>query len=116
MLRKSLIAAALLAASTGAMAGTGVYGSVVIADPNFSIDISNGYHYRGSYYAPGPYWGPPPVGYYYQPAPVYKYKHRYNHHHHPRWNYRGHPPPMKYYGGGRPPHPDHGPGPGGRPW
>lgn len=91
MLNKSLIAAALLAASTGVFAdgGTRVYGSVVIADPNFSMAITSTPHYPGSYYA----WAPPPPRYYYAPRYVYRYKHRHRHHDDDRygddWNGRG---------------------------
>lgn len=85
MLSKTLIAAAVLAASTGVMADsdTRVYGSVVIADPNFSVAVSSGYPYWGPHY-----WAPPPVRYYspkryyYPPRHYYYYpdRHYYKHH------------------------------------
>ncbi len=49
MLRKSLFAIALLAASGGAMAGHDdyVYGRVVSVEPHFSISISSGRYHDG---------------------------------------------------------------------
>jgi hypothetical protein len=132
MLLKNLIAIALVATSTGVMADsdTRVYGSVVIADPNFSIAIGSGYPYVGPYY-----WAPPPVvPYYYPPKYYYKHDHHYPYPYPYRyWNYRGdywndghggrgYPPPPRSGGGGRPPPTGHGgwgnpppPGHGGRP-
>lgn len=49
MLRKTLIAAALLAASAGAMADHNgyVYGRVVTVEPHFVISFGGGRHYDG---------------------------------------------------------------------
>jgi hypothetical protein len=95
MLRKSLIAVALLAASTGVMAGHGdfVYGRVVTVEPNFVISFSSGRHQDGfrilyesggqrywtySHYHPGHViWVPRPVGYYHYPKHHHEY--RYQH-------------------------------------
>ena len=84
MLRKSLIAAAVLAASTGVMAdsGTRVYGSIVVADPNFSVAVSSGHPYYGPYY-----WAPPPVRYYYPRRYYYPHRHYY---YHDRHHYKHH--------------------------
>lgn len=91
MLRKTLIATALLAASTGAMAhGEYVYGRVVTVEPSFSITVNSGSPYDGfrvmyevggqnywtySRYQPGPViWVPRPVVY---RMPPHKFKHYY---------------------------------------
>lgn len=49
MLRKSLIAIALLAASTGVMAGHSdhIYGRVVSVEPHFVLSIGGGGHHDG---------------------------------------------------------------------
>ena len=93
MLSKNLIAVALLAASTGVMADTDtrVYGSVVIADPNFSVAIASGYPYAGPYY-----WAPHPGGYYYPPKHYHHHHKHYSHHHHNY--YKNHHP---HYGNDR---------------
>ncbi len=91
MFRKTLIAAALLAASSAAMAHEDyVYGRVVTVEPSFSVTFSSGRPYDGfrvmyevgghnywtySAYRPGPViWVPrPPI---YRAAP-YPYPHYY---------------------------------------
>lgn len=80
MLRKNLIAVALLAASTGAMAGYDdhIYGRVVSVEPHFVFSIGSGGHHDGfrvlyeaggrhywthSHHRPGhTIWVPRPVG------------------------------------------------------
>lgn len=91
MLRKTLIAAALLAASSGAMAGGDyVHGRVVTVEPNFVISFGGGRHHDGfrilyeaggrhywthSHYHPGHViWVPRPVGHH-----IHHYKHQYRH-------------------------------------
>ncbi len=88
MLRTRLLAAALLAASTGAMAHGGYYAPrvVVSGDPAFMISIgtpgfSMAYGTGGyGYYGPGPYYGAapyyPPVGVIVAPPP-YRGKYKY---------------------------------------
>ena len=96
MLRTSLIAAALLIASTGAMAYNNdyVYGRVVTVEPHFVISFGGGRQHDGfrilyevggqqywthSPYRPGPvFWVPRPVNVY----PIH-------HQEYPRWNGRG---------------------------
>jgi hypothetical protein len=112
MLRKSLIAIALLAASTGALAGHGdhVYGRVVTVEPNFVISFSSGRYQDGfrilyeaggqrywtySHQHPGHViWVPRPASYDYYPR--YHHEHRYQREwrdrqgdwsdHHRRWD------------------------------
>lgn len=100
MLRKSLIALALLAASGGAMAGGDyVYGRVVVVEPNFSISFGSGgyrdgyrilYEFGGHRYwthshrHPGAViWVPRPVVvgnvYRYRPHYRHDYRHDYRH-------------------------------------
>lgn len=92
MLRKSLIAVALLAASTGAMAGGDyVYGRVVSVEPHFSISFGSGsrdgyrimYEVGGHHYwthshrRPGHViWVPRPVAH-----PIHHHKHKHHHRH-----------------------------------
>lgn len=101
MLRKSLIAIALLAASGGAMAGhdTHVYGRVVSVEPHFSISFSSGRHHDGfrilyevgghrywthSRHHPGHViWVPRPVEHH-----VHHHKHHYKRHHNDYWRDR----------------------------
>lgn len=98
MLRNSLIAISLLAASTGAMAGHGdyIYGRVVTVEPHFSISFGGGSHHDGfrilyesggqhywthSRHRPGHViWVPRPVGHY-----IHHHKH---HQRHDRGNHR----------------------------
>lgn len=91
MLRKTLIATVLLAASGGAMAhGDYVYGRVVQVEPNFAISFSSGgyngyrilYEVGGRHYwtrshrHPGHViWVPRPVVHH-----VYHHKYHYKHH------------------------------------
>jgi hypothetical protein len=99
MLRKTLLhkilgAAALLAASTGVMAGGDyVYGRVITAEPHFSISFGSGRHHDGfrilyevggqHYWTHSPYhpghviWVPRPVGHY-----IHHHKHHHKHHRH----------------------------------
>lgn len=92
MLRKTLVATVLLAASTGAMADDYVYGRVVKVEPNFVISFSSGgyngyrilYEVGGRHYwthshrHPGHViWVPRPVVY-----------HVYHHNHHHKHDYR----------------------------
>lgn len=90
MLRKTLIAAALLAASAGAMAHDGyVYGRVVTVEPNFVISFGSGgyngyrilyevggrHYWTHRHYHPGhTIWVPRPVVHH-----VYHHKHHYWH-------------------------------------
>ncbi len=93
MLRKSLIAVALLAASSGAMADDDyVYGRVVTVEPSFSISFGSGSHHDGyrvmyevggrhywthSHDHPGEViWVQRPPGHY-----VHHHKHHYKGHH-----------------------------------
>ena len=106
MLRKSLLpkilgAVALLAASTGAMAGDYVYGRVVTVEPHFSISFGSGRHHDGfrimyevggqhywthSHRRPGHViWVPRPVVHH---VHHHKYRHHYRHDWNDRWNDR----------------------------
>ena len=108
MLRKSLIGIALLAASTGALAGDDyIYGRVVTVEPHFSISFGGGRHHDGfrimyevggqhywthSHYRPGHViWVPRPVVHHIH---HHKHKHHYRHgwddRRHDRWDDRRH--------------------------
>jgi hypothetical protein len=96
MLRKTLIAAALLAASTGAVAHNDyVYGRVVTVEPHFVLSFSSGRYQDGfrilyesdgrhywthSHHHPGhAIWVPRPVGH---------YAHHHKHHYRDDWDDR----------------------------
>lgn len=98
MLRKSLIAVAMLVASTGAMAGSDyVYGRVVSVEPHFSVSFGSGRHHDGfriMYEVGGHhYWTHSryrPSHVIWVPRPVVHHVHHYKHKHHYRhdWNDR----------------------------
>lgn len=106
MLRKLLIATALLTASGTALAdNTYVYGGVASAAPNFAISYGTGPYggFNVMYSSGAPYWGavpylPPPVVV--VPPPRYAYGYGYRPAYGPGWkgkhygNYR--PGPYRY--------------------
>lgn len=100
MLRKMLIAVALLAASTGVMANDDyVYGRVVTVEPHFSISFGSGRHHDGfriMYEVGGRhYWThshrhPGHVIWVPRPAVHHVHHHKYKHHYRHGWNDRRH--------------------------
>jgi hypothetical protein len=94
MIRKLLIAATLLTATTAAMAhGDSGYGRVVSVEPRVSISFGTGYYdgFRVLYESGGRhYWTSTP----YRPGPVivvpthYRVHHVHHHGHHDRWDSR----------------------------
>jgi len=101
MLRKLMIATALLTASGKALADNAyVYGGVASVDPSFAISYGTGpYGGFNLMYSTGgfPYWGPMP----YLPPPVVVV---------PPPRYRVQPLPPRYYGYGPVYGPGYGPG------